>query len=417
MGIFTLAISGKSEQDSTISKFALPNGKTTRRNSLDELKRIDPKRIELIFGRDPIGFNMCNTLTDMILVGEPSIENLFQHKNKKIKDYYVNFFKNIGNIGEPITLEDLFDGIFKNLFIHGNSFVQILWNKKKEVNDVSLIDPKRIDYLKDSSKKVILDEDNIPVGYVIKKAYGNQVIGDKIPKKYLRSFTNMTDSYFLLSERIVHFKINAVGDRFWGIGILEPAYSSVLRKMNIEEGQANSVYKNAFNPLIGYVGSDRKVATPKDLSWVSKLLSELDVTKVGAFPDWVKVDTLRYEQSPIVTATLEYQRENQISPAGLPMAIASGKADTTNKSTLGIHLQLNQFKLRRIVKSVLATFEKYILKKIAYYNKVKGIPTMTWGSVGPIDKERVVDRIIDCVDKGIFTKEEVRDKLKQELNL
>lgn len=417
MGIFTLAVTGQGAQDTTIAKFALPSGRTIKRDSTDELKRISPDKIEVVFGRDPIGFNMCNTLTDMILVGEPSMKNLFQSDNKKIKDYYIDFFKNIGNVGEPITLEDLFDGIFKNLFIHGNSFVQLIWDKKKKVNDLSLIDPKRMDYLKDSSDKVILDENNIPVGYVIKKSYGDQTIGDPIPEKYLKNLTNTTNSYFLLAERITHFKINAVGDRLWGIGILEPAYSSVIRKMNIEEGQANSVYKNAFNPLLGYVGSDRKVATPKDLDWVSKKLAELDVTKVGAFPDWVKVDTVRYEQSPIVSATLEYQRENQISPAGLPMAIASGKADTTNKSTLGIHLQLNQFKLNRIVKSVLATFEKYILKKIAYYNKVNGVPTMKWGFVGPVDKEKLVDRILSCVDKGIFSVAEVKEKLKQELNL
>jgi len=419
MGIFTLAIGRSSSiQDSSIGQFSLPSGGLVQRDSLDELKRISPEKLEVIFGRDGIGFNMCVTLTEMIMAGIPRIENMFEYENENIKNYYVNLFNNIGNVGEPITLEEIWDYLWLNLMIHGNAFVQNIWDKKKQLNDFALIDPKRVDYFKDSSNKVVVDkETNQPIGYVIKKDLADQTIGDKIPEKYEREGMLKQNSYFLFAERITHFKINTIGDRLWGIGILEPAYTSVIRKLNMEEGQANSTLKSGFNPMIGYVGNDRKVATPKDLDWVGGLLKDLDVNKIGAFPNWVKIDTVKYDQSPLISAILEYQRENQISPAGLPMAIASGKADTTNKSTLGIHLQLNQFKLQRIMKRTFATFEKYILKKIAFYNKVKGVPKIKWGRVGPQDKEKLVDRILNATEKGIFLVEEVRDRLAEELNI
>lgn len=418
MGIFTLAINGTSSQDSSIQKFTPSGNSTITRSSTDEIPRTSPIELEIVYGKDPIGFNIVNTLTDMIMAGMPKLENLFNSDKKSIKTYYETFFENIGEVGENITTEDLFENIFKSEFTFGNAFVQIIFdNKKKKIQDLSLIDPKRIDYLKDSSKRVVLDENNMPVGYTIKKDFGDLTMGDTIPKEYVRGNLNIKDSYFLFAERIVHFKINTIGDRFWGIGVIEPSYKSTIRKINIEEGQANSIYKNGFNPLIGYVGSDRKVATPKDLEWVGGLLSNLDVTKVGTFPDWVKIETLKYDQSDIVSGTLGYMRENQISPAGLPMAIASGKADTTNRSTLGIHLQLIQFKLNAIVKKTLSTFEKRILKKIAYYNKVADYPSINWGQVGPTDKEKIVDYLLNSVSSGVLTAEDVRPKLISELGL
>ena len=416
MGLFTLAVTGeKSSQAQMIDKFRMPSMGGLIKSSLDEIKRIPPEELELLYARDPIGFNMVNTLTDMIMSGGYTIFS----KDKKILNYYTTFFKEIGEIGEPITLKYLFENIYRNQFAYGNAFVQILWEKKgKKIIDLTLIDPKRVDYLKANDGRVILDENNLPIGYTIKKDYGDETKGDIIPEEYARAVgATKLNTYFLFAERICHFKINTIGDRLWGIGILEPSYKSTIRKLNIEEGQANSVYKNGFNPLVGYVGSERKVATPKDLEWVSELLSNLDVTKVGAFPDWVKIDTLKYDQSSIVPNTLEYMRENQISPAGIPMALASGKADTTNKSTLGIHLQLLQFKLKILVENTLETFSKYILERINYYNKVGGIPEIKWGPVGPADKENLVKDIIASVSQGIFTAKEVREKLAKELGI
>jgi polyhydroxyalkanoate synthesis regulator phasin len=187
--------------------------------------------------------------------------------------------------------------------------------------------------------------------------------------------------------------------------------------MNIEEGQANSIYRNGFNPMIGYVGSERKAATPKDLEWVNGLLANLDVNKTAALPDWVKVDTLKYEQSEVVPNTLEYFRINQIAPTGMPLAIASGKGDATNRSTLNTHLQLLQSNLRELVKKTISTFERFIFERIAKQNEVDGIAHIEWGALGLSEIELTVKYVLTAVKEGVISAEEARNVISNLLNL
>jgi len=275
MGIFKLAITGQSFQpknSDTITKFAgksFPNA--VNANILPN--RISRDKLSLAY-LDPITFNSINTFTRTIMKSRYELVA----KNKTILKYYDDFLNNIGNVGDEIVVDELFELIYLHQLVYGNAYVRLV-KKEGKIIDLVVIDPQNIDYLKNASGKIALNN-NKPIGYVIKTNsfyYGVKGEGgDNLPEGL--SFSNSSDGVFLNAENIAHFKINAL-DKYYGIGFIEPGYKSIIRKLNIEEGQANSIYRNGFNPLIGYVGSERRVASPKDLEWINGLLAQLDQKK------------------------------------------------------------------------------------------------------------------------------------------
>ena len=143
----------------------------------------------------------------------------------------------------------------------------------------------------------------------------------------------------------------------------------------------------------------------------------MDHKKTLAVPDWVRIDSVKSEQSTIVPETMEYFRINQIAPTGLPLAIASGKGDATNRSTLLIHLRMLQDNLKEIVKKTISTFERFILQRIADSNEVSEIAHIEWGPIGFGEIELIVKYIIDAAKEEIITKDEARKILIESLSL
>lgn len=414
MGFIKLAMDGQDSQTQAISKFKLPTdgGNPIARTSSDELTRLDPKKLETLYARDGIAFNIINTY--MRLIMSASFE--LKLDKKQYRNYFEKFFDKLGDIGEPLTLYDIFDAVFRNQLIYGNSFIELVYDEKDRVVDLSILDPKRVDYARDTEGRVIVNGKNEPAGFMVDKT-NSMSDGDEIPEHYRRKLDMKEGTIFLLPKRVAHFKLYTVGDRFWGIGILEPSYKSSIRKMNMEEGQANSIYKSGFNPLIGYVGGEKKVATPKDLEWVNNLLPKLNYKKTLALPNWVSVEPIKYDQSSVVPETLEYMRINQIEPSGMPMAIASGKGDATNRSTLGYHLNLFQKTLEEIIKRTTSTFDKYITRRIAESRGVEYYPKVEWGPVGPAIEDEYIKNLNQSVKTGTLSPEDVKPKLKSVLGL
>jgi len=331
--------------------------------------------LELAYKSDAINFTAINRSVQMIMSGG---FKEFSHIKATVSKKFKEFFENIGEIGNDITFDELLESIFRNQMIYGNSFVEIIFNDTEDkIVDLALIDPKKIDYAKTNDGKIILDRTGKSIGYIIKFNSDTYAEGDKVPEKYERHIKSESNSIFLLAKRICHFKLYPVGDGFYGIGLLEPSYKSVLYKKNIEKGQANSIYAKGFNPIIGYVGNERKMATPKDLESVNKKLIEIESTKVGTFPDWVKIDTLKMDSTNLAESALKDMRVDQFASLGTPEGLVS-KGEGVNKSVLGDQRVIWEFTLKDIIKQTMSYFKKYILKALNEYNQFGGVPDVKW---------------------------------------
>ena len=234
---------------------------------------VDFEELEFAYRNDPINFSAVNISKRLIMAaGLRAIE----HSSQDVVKKYTEFFDSIGDVGCDLTFEELMERIFKDQMVCGNAFIENVFDEKDEkIVDLAPIDPKRIDYAKTNDGKVLLDYNGKPIGYTVKLAYGTYGEGDEIPLLYEKNIRINSQEIFLLARRVAHFKLETIGDGLYGIGFLEPGYISAIYKRNIEKGQANSIYQRGFSPLVAYVGSERRIATPKDIDAVLDKLKKL----------------------------------------------------------------------------------------------------------------------------------------------
>lgn len=368
----------------------------TSLTSQEQIKAAKPivkfEELEMAYKTDSINFNAINKSTQMIMAG--GFKGFINIKASAIKKY-AKFFEDIGDVGNDITSEELMESLFRDQMIYGNAFIEIIFDERDEkIVDLALVDPKRIDYAKNADGKIILDKNGKEVGYMIKLEAGTSMEGDEIPKEYEMVVSSGENKIFILSKRICHFKLYAIGDRFYGTGLLTPSYKSVIYKKNIEKGQANSIYARGFSPLIAYVGNDRKMATPKDITDVLAKLKRLNYQQYDSFPNWVKVESIKYDQSDLTTSALKDLRTDQITSLSAPQALVLGSGEDTNRATLGDQRVLWEFTLKDIIKQTMSYFKKYILKPINELNDFGGVPDVEWGELRAEDVNSTADKII-----------------------
>ncbi len=370
--------------------------------------------LEMAYKSDALSFNAINKSNQMIMAGG---FREFIHNKKAVNKKFREFFENIGEIGKDTTLEELLESIFMDQMVYGNAFVEKIFDESDtKIVDLAMVDPKKIDYAKTAEGKIILDTKGKTIGYTILLESGSFAEGDKIPDKYERVIKTETDSIFILAKRICHFKLYTIGDKFYGIGLIEPAYKSGIYKKNMEKAKANYVYLKGFPQLIAYVGNDRRMATPADIKGVLKEISTIDYQKNLAFPDWVKLDSPKFQESKLSEESLKDMRTDQMAALAAPQALVSGSGEATNRATLGDQRILWEFTLKDIIKKTMSYFKKYILKPINELNGYGGVPDMEWGELRAEDVDVTTDKIIRILTaKNLHTTPEMIMDLEEEL--
>lgn len=371
----------------------------------EEDQPMDMQELERAYKKDPIIFNSINKAVQMIMSAGYRIEA----DNESAKNYFEDFLSNIGNVGENLTFDELLEAVFKYQMIYGNAYVELVFNKSMDkIVDLALFDPKRMDYAKDASGNILLDKYMKPVGYTLKIPYGSSAKGDEPPAEFKNKVSFMSNEIFVSPERVCHFKLYTVGDRFYGTGLIEPAYNSIIRKMKIEEAQTNSIYSRGTYPVIAYVGDEQHEATPQDVQAVLDNLVKLQHNRFMAFQHWVRVEPLEVKQSDIVQSTLEYLRLNVTSSLGMPSAFATGAGEAVNRATLNVQSRFLEFTLNDIVKRTLSTIRKYIFKRISFYNRVRGNVWLKWGDIGVENINDKAARLVNYAKINALAPEEIR---------
>ncbi|MFW9872051.1 MAG: phage portal protein [Candidatus Thorarchaeota archaeon] len=366
-------------------------------SSQDSVKPHKPlysfRDLEMCYRSDALTFNAINKTVQMIFSG--GFKN-FNHEKKYVVTAFKKFFEKIGYIGNDTTFEELLESIFTEQLIYGNSFVEKIFNEgDTKIVDLAMIDPKRIDYAKKSDGSIILDENGKPIGYMLNlDSYKPFSTGDEIPKEYQELVSKDNKSIFILAKRICHFKLYSVGDKFYGIGLIEPGYKSGIYKKNMEKAKANYVYQKAFGSTVAYAGNERKASTPQERKEITKEISKLNYQRQLTLPHWVRIENLSPNSSDMSDESIKDMRIDQIAGLSIPDAFASGQGQTANKQTLGEQRTLWEFTLKDIIKRTMAYFKKYILQPINEYNDYGGVPDVEWGELRAEDIDVTADKLI-----------------------
>ena len=370
-----------------------------------KITRVPKDELENCYLFDPITFNSINKHCQAIM----STRHELVARDEKVKSYFDNFLESIGRVGDDLTDDELIWNIFQHQMIYGEAWVETVFNKEEtSIVDLVTIDPKRMDYLKDAMDNILLDKHGKPYGYVLEVPYGIETEGkgDDLPAEIKKEVSVGTQKIFLLPKRIAHFKLYTCGDGFYGIGLIEPGYKSTLRKQNIEEAQTNSIYARGTYPLIDYVGDENHYPTPQMIQNAAKKLSEISHSRYLAFPNWHRVVPLEVKQSEIVDKTIDLLRQNQAASLGMPLAFATGMGESTNRATLSNQQKFLEFTLNDVVKRTIASFRKYIFRRICNLEHFKEVPYYKWGNINAEEVNEKAKRLTEYVRRGILRPEE-----------
>ncbi len=410
MGIISSTLNPTFKKSLALARSSSSDSASISIKATPTVVRVAPEELEQVYISDPVCFNSINKGTQMIMAANFSLLG-------DTDNYFENFLNNIGSVGEPITFTELLEAIFKYQMLYGNAYVELVFDKRTDsrVVDLFLMDPKRVDYAKDSSKKIALDKYGRPVGYTLKVPYGESTSnrGDTIPKEYENKVSLDNNQLFLLPKRVCHFKLYTYGDRFYGLGLIEPGYKSTLYKGNIEKAQANAIYQRGNYPIVAGVGDPEHEPTPQDITDSLDQLVKLKFNRYTAFPYWVKPFVLETKQSEVVNDTLEYLRLNQTASLGMPVPFATGAGEKTNRATLTNQQKFLEFTLYDIVNKTLSTIRKYIFKPICFYNHIKEVPSMKWGDIQAEERNEKAKRITSYVNAGIINPSEAKEFVKK----
>lgn len=297
------------------------SGDPTAKKTTPTIARVPMSELELTYLHNPTIFNGINKIVQTIM----SAEHELICPDKKVKTYFENFLANLGNSGADISWEDLLSQIYKFQCIYGKSFTENIFNKKhNRIVDWDLIDPKKMDYAKDSSQLIALDKYGKPIGYTETLPYNYDSPAQELPPIITNRITLPPNGLFMYPDQVAQIKLFTIGDGFYPIGLIEPIYTTSLRKLNIEEAMANAIWRHGFPIILAAVGDMNHEPTPQQIKSLLSKVKDINYKQEMAVPYYYDLKILESKKSEKLREHLEYFREQEIAGLGIPKPFATG---------------------------------------------------------------------------------------------
>jgi len=369
------------------------------------MKRVPAVELELTYMYNPIVFNSINKNVQTIM----SAKHELVCKDKRALDYFNNFLAKLGSSGARITWDELLSIIFKQQCIYGKAFVENIFNvKHNRIVDWDYIDPKTMDYAKDSNGNIVVDKWGNPKGYFqILPSSGFRYIdhtnNPTLPKG-IAAPGNGASWTFLDPDRVAQIKLYVVGSGFYPLGIIEPIYKNSLRKMNMEDAAANAAYRRGFPIYWAQLGDLNHEPTPNQIqSFLEKLKNLTNRSEIST-PYYYNLHMLESKGADKIEDQLSYYTAQEIAGMGIPQFFATGGAESANRTTIAKQDALYQLTLQDIVKMTVSSIEKYMFQPICDLEGFKECPKIKWDSIAGGDElDRKARRLLKYVDAGIIS--------------
>ena len=386
---------GDLQDDKNINRDSKKTTPLNDRVALDEL--------ELNYHTNTIVFNGINKVVQTIMSSQ--IE-LTAH-DPKVFAYFTNFINRLGAYGAKITWKELLESIFRHQVIYGRTWVENIYNKRgNSIVDWDIIDPKKMDYAKDNNGKIVLDNNGNPIGYFEILPFMDSELTErentkKLPPRVVRPSTGK--SIFFYPNQIAMIKLYTVGDGFYGIGLIEPIYKTSIRKMNIEEGLANAIYRHGFPIMWAKLGDMNHEPTPQQIQTMLTKLKDINFKQEIATPYFYDLQMMESKQTDKIKDNLEYFQDSEVSGLGVPETIATGNSDASSYASLSLQLEMFKLGLRDIVNKTFSAIEKYMFLPICQLEGFKEVPKLKWMAPEMAEeKELKIKRILEYIKLGIL---------------
>jgi len=391
------------------------SGKTSK-ISKNALNRVLFQELENTYHADPITFNAVNKSSQMIMAAGYRFD-----VDEGDKDDFMSFIDNLGQVGDDYTFDELLESFFRNEVLFGYSWTEKVMNEEMtDILDITRLDPKQMDYARDAEGNILFDLNQKPIGYLqtlgtLAIGTSTNGLGDEVPEEFKGTIDKSDNQIFVLPERIALFKLYTSSNGFDAYGLIEPAYKSILRKLNIEEARTNSIYARGTYPLVDYIGNEKTPPTNQRLESALEIMKKMKHDRYFAVPYWHNIKPIEAKESDMVDNTLKHLRENQSASFGMALAFLTGAGEATNRSTLNNLQKMVEYTLNDLVIKVVANIHKQIFTPLAKFRNYKRPPKIIWNKVGVEDWDEKSERLLKWVNAGTIQSSEVRELIaKQE---
>jgi len=379
----------------------------TSQNQTPKMPRASQKELTACYLHDRIAFNGVNKMRQTIM----NRDNRIEGTDASAVEYVKRFISNLGKSGSDIGWEEFLGMTFHNTILYGWDWNEIIWNTRGNIiMDWQKIDTDTMDYAKDSEGKVVLDVYGNPVGFVQCLEYSAYI--PTYLKKYPtpKGVSLSPNQLFFPTYKIGLIKLYSAGDKFYPIGLVEPTYKSSLRKLNMEEAMANSVYRVGFPVKVGKVGDEKHPPTPAAANKLLKILEAMDYKSSVVTEYFNEIQLLEPKGIEDIREDLNYFTEQQVTGMGIPMPFATGLGTNTDRSTLEVQSYLYVLTLKDIIKTVTEEIRRKLFKPLLKSNpafvdaqgKLKvEVPTIVWDDIGLTVEDDFARRLKDYQKAGV----------------
>lgn len=371
-------------------------------------RRVNFKQIDYVYYNDPISYATINKPIQWIL----NAGFRLSAEKKSTLTFFNRFFDNIGLLGDEVTIDEVHDDNLRDLGKYGNSYIELISDKEdKIIIDFRKINPARVDYARDKTGKIAIDEFAKPIGYVIEQdqsTFNTRRQKSTVPVSLKGKIAITGNARFIEAHRIAHFKFNKDSDGYWGNGWLQAALISIIRRLKIEEAEVNTIYTKSQQPLIANVGDERHEASEDDLKKVVEVLSNIKHDRIFAFPDWVKVAALETADNSMAGTAIDRLSTANSAASGVPMGFLTGKDSDAQRGTLSAMQTMLEANLDYYIKSYVAQFKKLVIDRIAKSHNIDNNIRFIWNTVTSEDKNDKINRLFTAFQMNALAPEEIR---------
>lgn len=383
--------------------------KTLKNTATQPLVRVSKEELEIAYQTDEIVFNSINKYVQVIMGGKISLVA----KDEKVKKFYLDFFENIGNTGDMISWPELLEATLVSTCVYGWQPIEnVFGESEEEIIDWRYVDPKTIDYAKDSQKNILVDKKGNPVGYT-QELPSSVSISSRQTDPVPRNANLPNNSIYLDAKRISLIKLYEVGNRAYPLGIVEPIYQPTKRKGNMAEALTQAIYRHGFPVIWATVGDINHQPTPTQIDDMLKKLKTLSYKNEIATPYYYKVELLEGKHVDKLQNYLTYSINQQIAGLGIPAPYATGSGEGSNRSTLDNQSRMFKLVLEDIWKKVSSSIRRTLFKPLSESQGFDEVPILQMEFMGVDELQNKHVRLLGYVKEGILSPEQLEEYVKE----
>lgn len=376
-------------------------------------KRIPRKNLDWCYINDAQVFGSINRRVQKIMKAGYRIEA----EKKKDQEIWDGFFESICKIGQPFDLDEIHEKNFFDKLKYGTTYIELLFNDNyTKIVDIKPLDARVMDYARDTNKNIYFNpKTQKPLGYAIKVdiANGREMYGDEIPE--WANISLESDEIFVYAFRIVEFPLFNFGNNWESIGVIETVYNTKERKDKIVEAITNELYIAGSNPIYAVLGDNQKKPSKQQKKKTLEALQNMRHSSAIVFEHPTTINTIDVKHSDQYNDILKYLKSDISTSIGMPLSLLDS-TDDIPRSALKQMKEDMDLSEQHIVETYVRQFNKRLLDVIAKVNNW-GKAKLIWNDVASEDIDSKVDNLLACVDKRIFSPEQVFDELKNILNV